>query len=85
MSARTLSVMLGGQYLFQALPGGMVVFPTTETERADVIHALRSALKNLDQSSSDSRSAPGDTINRHIAHEAHEIVAPIQAVPISAE
>lgn len=45
---RTITVSVGNDALFRLLPGGVVLMPTAEKERADVISALRSALECFD-------------------------------------
>jgi len=78
MTSQTLSVSLGRQQLFQVLPGGMVLLPTKKSERADCIHALRSALAILELSGGDTGTLPRDAVDADIAHEIDQITPSIK-------
>lgn len=48
MDSGTLTVLAGNHPLFRSFADGMVLLPTNEPERANVIRALRSALDLLE-------------------------------------
>jgi hypothetical protein len=48
MTTQTMTVMLGGNPLFRAMPGGNIMMPLMRSERLALAKALRDTLNLLD-------------------------------------